>query len=564
MDLKRIILVWMSLVLVGICLVGQSSAADQDLAEQFAPILYFESGETCYPVDVSYALENSYLYQIGDSTPILTTLTATLLQNNSSAYYYLDNQRGTVDAGDTGIITSYQSELARLGYTVYANVDNENDVIQYWFFYAFNAGDLNRHEGDWEMVQVVLSSGQPSQVMVSQHYSGQSAQWNQVEKEGDHVKIYVARGSHANYLRSYSGKFGLASDTVGSNGRVLQPTDYTVEILDVNTHPWLEYQGRWGWVGADAGAAVEASLLGEAGPQGPMFRENGAMWEPFTWAAGLPAVNETFFILDWLLYNFGLLFVLLTALTLAIVILLMYRRYKKHGLGPRKLSLLYIDGMNTKSIGNILCIVAIVVALLGLVYPWYAVNATISIPSYAGTGEYQVLTVDGLNGIQIRLPNAEGPMPLGAFTVPFYLLIAIGLLFLILSTVGISQSKKLGKKYMTRGVRLLVPFILILIFIMAVGSIIPMVAPADLQDNAEMLSAMNAISSSPFSGDSTIPIAGTGGGVVSLHWGFGIGIYLLLFAGIILLMAGLIEWSAHATFFEEKEPIPVPPSEDKK
>ena len=113
--------------------------------------------------------------------------------------------------------------MATLGYKVYAHVDTTSNIIQYWFFYAFNGGDLNRHEGDWEMIQVVLSGEQPTQVMFSQHYAGQTATWNQVEKEGDHVKVYVARGSHANYIKPYSGKIGLASDTVGDNGKILQP-----------------------------------------------------------------------------------------------------------------------------------------------------------------------------------------------------------------------------------------------------------------------------------------------------------------------------------------------------
>ena len=80
-----------------------------------------------------------------------------LLANYTSDNYYLDNQRGTVTIGDNGIENDYQSKMAALGYKVYAHVDTTSNIIQYWFFYAFNGGDLNRHEGDWEMIQVVLS-----------------------------------------------------------------------------------------------------------------------------------------------------------------------------------------------------------------------------------------------------------------------------------------------------------------------------------------------------------------------------------------------------------------------
>jgi hypothetical protein len=243
---------------------GLASAADSDLADQYAPILYFEGNEKCYPVDISYALDNSFLYEVGNPSPISTTPSKELLANYTSDNYYLDNQQGTVAVSDNGIEDNYQSEMAQLGYKVYAHVDTTSNTIQYWFFYAFNGGDLNRHEGDWEMVQVTLSGGQPAQVMYSQHYAGQSARWEQVDKQGDHVKVYVARGSHANYIKSYSGKIGLASDAVGDNGKVLHPEEYTIELL--GTQPWLQFAGHWGWAGANDSQASEAAILGEVGP----------------------------------------------------------------------------------------------------------------------------------------------------------------------------------------------------------------------------------------------------------------------------------------------------------
>jgi hypothetical protein len=135
----------------------------------------------------------------------------------------------------------------------------------------------------------------------------------------------------------------------------------------------------------------------------------------------------------------------------------------------------------------------------------------------------------------------------------------------VFSTIGISSSKKLGKKYITRGIRLLVPFILIFIFIMALGSLIPQFAPVNMKANTEVLSAMNAVSAAPFNGQYTVQLSGVdGGGSVRLQWGFGIGIYLLMFAGILLIMAGLIEITAHAQFFEEKEKFPIIKEKKKK
>ena len=554
---KKIIV---SIFFIGILLAGSNfvslaTAADQDVAEQYAPILYFVDGEQCFPVDVSYALENSYLYENDNPSPLSTAPTADLLKNYTTDSYYLDNQRGTVAVGDNGIENDYQSKMAALGYTVYAHVDTQNNVIQYWFFYAFNGGDLNRHEGDWEMIQVVLTGGQPSEVMFSQHYSGQKAQWSQVDKEGEHVKVYVARGSHANYIKPYSGKIGLASDAVADNGKILRPADYTVEVL--NTQGWLSFGGHWGWVGVNQSASAEAAILGEAGPNGPKFREGGTMWQPLTWAAGLQSASDILFLLEWLVYNFVLLFLLFTVVSLLLLVFFVYRRKKKHGLGPRIFSLFYIDGSNQKSIGNILCIVVIIMTILALFLPWYIVTANVSIPPSEQTGTFNAVSIDGINGVQIRLPNRNGPVPLGTFALPFYLIIGIGLVFLVLSTIGISQSKKLGKKYAFRGVRLLFPFIFILIFILLVATIIPMISPPNIDGNTEMQSAMQAISASPFSGQYTVQPTEVEGGSIQLTWGFGIGAYLLLFAGILLIMAGIMEMTAHEQFFEDKSPAQI-------
>ena len=367
---KKIVLITLviGLFIVGSSYAGIASALTDQDAEQYAPILYFINSEKCYPVDVSYAFDNSYLYEIGNPTPISMSPTATMLSNYTLDKYYLDNQRGTVTVADNGIENDYQSKMATLGYKIYAHVDTASNIIQYWFFYAFNGGDLNRHEGDWEMIQVMFSAEQPTQVMYSQHYSGQSATWNQVEKDGNHVKVYVARGSHANYIKPYSGKIGLASDNVGDNGKTLRPvTDYTVEIL--KDQLWLNFAGRWGWTGVNQSQAAEAAILGEVGPNGPQFRENGNMYKPLVWAGGLQPANDYLFILEWFVYNFVLLFFLVTVLSLLLIGFFIYRRHKKYGLGPRIISLLYIDGMNVKSIGNILCILAIILAILGLMFP---------------------------------------------------------------------------------------------------------------------------------------------------------------------------------------------------
>ena len=527
--------------------IGPVEAADKDIAQQYAPVFYFEQGETCFPVDVSYHIDNSNLYMVDGGGEIVFN------EANLSEYttddFYLDNQKGSID--DKGIINDYKSSKAG-SYTVYAHVvgTGGSTVIQYWMFYAFNPGTMNQHEGDWEMVQVVLSGNTPTQVMYSQHYNGQKAKWAQVEKNGNHVKVYVSSGSHANYLRSYSGVIGIANDIVGDNGKRLTSSDY--ELVMMESQPWLDFAGRWGWVGATEEDAEVSSLLGQAGPPGPMFREDGAMWDdPIGWGNSLMQADDNIFLLELILYNFITIFIILTIVTLCILLFRIYRRHKKTGLGPRVISMLYIDGLNAKSLGNILCIVGIIIAIFSLVTPWYVISTDIGVSGYETHGMADMMTVDGINGIQIQIPGLTGPMPMGSIKIPFSLLIAISLVFLVIASIGIAHSKKLGKKYLARGARLMVPVLLIIIVIMSLG-MIPFESMVDTGGAAVNISEIiNAISSSPSGGQQIVTIPEVNE-QIKLQWGFGLGGILLLISAVILVISGGLELFANTEFFTSK------------
>lgn len=530
-------------------LIGTVEADDVAIAQQYAPIFVFEKDETCFPVDVNYHIDNSYLYQVDVGQPIDYNPSAEDLSNYTLDDYYLDNQKGTIY--DNGIINDYKNSY--LGsYTVYARVTSEagSTVIQYWMFYAFNPGTMNQHEGDWEMVQAVLTGGTPAHVMYSQHHSGQKATWSQVDKNGDHIKVYVSRGSHANYLRSYSGVVGIANDIVADNGKKLTSTDYNIVLLE--SQPWLDFIGRWGWYGSTEEEAEKASLLGQAGTNGPKFRENGEMWnDPLGWGNSLIQADDNIFILELLIYNFVLLFIIFTIIIICLLLFRIYRSHKNTGLGPRIVSMLYIDGLNIKSIGNILCIVGIIIAIYSLIIPWYSVSSDIRISGYETEGMANMMTIDGVNGIQVQVPGLTGPIPMGSFTVPFSLLIFISLVFLILNTVGIEHSKKIGKKYAYRGIRLFVPFIIIFIIIMSLG-MIPFESFADVGEaSVNIDEVVGEIAGSPFGGQKIVSIPDVEG-QIELQWGYGLGGYLLLISGIILIISGAAEIVADTSFFERK------------
>jgi len=550
-----------------------AAPGDEVLAAKHAPILYFEKEETCYPVDAMYHIDNSFLKNV-DSDEVNEAPSLSELKLITSDAFYLDNQKGTIE--DNGIINDYQGrDTTEYPTTVYFKVHylGDDTVIQYWMFYAFNKGDLNQHEGDWEMVQVVLSNGNPSWVAYSQHHSGQWATWDQVDRDGNLIMVYVARGSHANYLRPFSGKLGIASDTVGNDGKSLASGEYI--LVDLDDQEWLDYEGRWGEVGeGSVGDAVSSSILGRAGPQGPQFREEGNMWNtPLEWGKSLPQANDQLFLVEMLLYHFVTIFIVITVLILALTGFFIYRRHKKYGLGPRILSMLYIDGINLKSIGNILCIVGIIIAIVGLFNPWYSVSYEFTgsgdLASLDTGGWENAILIDGLDGIQIVVPGTGGPTPVGTFAIPFSLLIGIGIVFLVIASIGISQSRKLGFKYIWRGIRLFTPIILIIVVLMALGSLVPEDMTGDEVQGADVEEIFGDISGSPFGNEQTYNFEYEDEGVVktaplNMKWGLGLGGILLLFGGIIVIVAGVLEIFAKTEFFQTKIPVEKPPKEKAK
>jgi len=426
-------------------------------------------------------------------------------------------------------------------------------VVQYWMFYAFNKGPLNTHEGDWEMVQVVLGPARvPREAMYSQHTGGQKTEWSNVGRDGDHIKVYVARGSHANYFRPYQGAMGMARDIVGDNGRALNPGDYALvhlgEANESNHAPdqdWLDYAGRWGEYGSE-----EDELRGKRGPYGPAYREDGEMWHfPLNWGDDLQSVDSTSFRIDWFFYNFLMIFFTIALLSVCVKILQVYRRHRKTGLGKRVFSILYVDGFNLKSIGNLLGIIGMILAALSIFYPWYEVRVDIPSGSYSTDGMVEVVSIDGSDGIRINmLESNSGLTQVFAFPIPFSVLIVLGIFFIVLSSVGIQKSAGLGRKYLRGGIKMMLPMLILLVFVSQVSEVLDL-APVDVPDEAGDLVAI--VSDSPAGGDEITVIEEYG--TVHVKWGIEKGGYFLLSSGALLFLGGVLEIIARREFFRSKE-----------
>jgi hypothetical protein len=126
----------------------------------------------------------------------------------------------------------YRREVAGGGFT----------WVQYWLWYLYNpklvvvTGD---HEGDWEFVQVAYAGDTPICMSASQHHSGGSRMWWDVERRDGRPLIYPALGSHANYFEPVD-QLPEIGDRSDGKGAVLDE----IEWRDFGS--WATWPGLWG------------------------------------------------------------------------------------------------------------------------------------------------------------------------------------------------------------------------------------------------------------------------------------------------------------------------------
>jgi len=151
-------------------------------------------------------------------------------------------------------------------------------VIQYWFFYPFNYA-ANRHEGDWEHINVILNSQFPSMAnIVEVEYWGHYTQCIERSVEDaeliqrTHPVVYVAgktdvlntagNGSHANYPESGSYtllnifKYSIVEEIVDGNGIQINFGNFNNIVLIPNIDyinedselKWMHFPSFWGHI----------------------------------------------------------------------------------------------------------------------------------------------------------------------------------------------------------------------------------------------------------------------------------------------------------------------------
>ncbi|NLX47757.1 MAG: hypothetical protein GXY70_06290 [Euryarchaeota archaeon] len=506
------------------------------VAERFAPQYYFHGDEELYPVDIETYVTLCDLNMTMGSSHVLVdgSVTSSDLTYFSTAHY-LDNRLGTNE--DDGIVDHYKENLETLGYSVYCRVQysGANTILQYWTFYYFNDGNLNRHEGDWEMTQVVLDpSLEPVSTTFSQHESGVNADWSDVETDGDHYKVYVARGSHANYYRSYSGALGLANDECGDD-RKLTSDDYSIIML-TGSETWLNFMGRWG---SNEGGD---SLIGQAGPQGPMYRQDGDMWNGIYWSDSVSELNTDLLPAEWLFANFLWIYIAIIAILVALLAYRIYRRWKQGKVHKPFFGLIDLKGNKLRAAANVLAIAAIVIGAVSVFLPYYVVSLNIDSTTLTTEGFQDILVIDGAQGLRVNTLDAgAGLVQLTALPIPLSVILLTPLIFLVVGTIGVSD-RKIALKLLTRGILMMLPVFIILAVIASLSSIY-VYFPEEVAgvDDAKLI--FDSVSASPFSGGETLYLNDMGEDA-DVRWGLGIGGYMLLGTGALLLVAAMLRFAA--------------------
>jgi RsiW-degrading membrane proteinase PrsW (M82 family) len=280
-------------------------------------VLYFHPAELFRPQSVDVMVNTARLRQARRNwfdVNVLLHVSISDLFDCDDDSYALDAWYGDEGASDyknySAHHTYYQAVLSPEAggppIVAYAHIVRDEDpqhiTIQYWLFYYYNDW-FNKHEGDWEMVQVVLSStGEPEWVVLSQHHGGTRRSWSAAQiEEGTHPAVYVALGSHANYFwgeETYPNGTTVGNarleimDRTGTLGRIVPDVILIPNREEVKAAPavwrgleWLPFCGHWGEL------APQSDFSGPLGPA-----DKGDQWErPYAWGMAQPLDADTWY-----------------------------------------------------------------------------------------------------------------------------------------------------------------------------------------------------------------------------------------------------------------------------
>ena len=249
----------------------------QELADRYAPIMKLKAqeeecdsdGEPYAPMSVDAVLDNELvvLRQVGPQDPVLMKGAGAADLFGLTESVFLDFPGSALNPGcifeqDFRRFTEGQRAV------VYAHLARQEDkpdqlALQYWFFWYYNDWN-NKHEGDWEGIQLLFDVGsveealqsEPVSVGYAQHEGGERANWDddKLERQGTRPVVYSSAGSHASYFGEAlylgrSGSEGFGCDNTDGPSDSLDPEVVLLpDAVDDPNDPlaWLAFEGRWG------------------------------------------------------------------------------------------------------------------------------------------------------------------------------------------------------------------------------------------------------------------------------------------------------------------------------
>jgi len=297
------------------------------LANQFAPILFYDADEPNLPTSVDRFLGHTELWFFSESCrpqrvqiskaagPRLPRSTrpgcrapgqmidseGTRSFGKKTTFYLStvpDSQRRGGEDSDSWVtyVHAYRNDLGGI-------------TLQYWRFYAFNTSymlgfqiDFGTHGGDWEAIHVVLQplpagGFQPVQIRLLGHRDIVTRPWRDVITEAGHPLIACEKGSHTSTLMAGSDlreRSRMIEHKCWTGGSVRWPGGKVsksgpVVMLGQKTAPrqgidWLRYSGLWG-----TRENSELYQYYRSGYWGPAFNETGIRNDGFVaaWCEGI-------------------------------------------------------------------------------------------------------------------------------------------------------------------------------------------------------------------------------------------------------------------------------------
>ena len=268
------------------------AATGQRLLHRYQPVTQLDPLEQFAPSTVNAFVRDSVLEQHTatgwttlDSDPQPNSLPHRLAAGCSSlSDCYRLNQATCSPADGVSAIGCYTDAEQAGGTTnaVYSRIAYRPHrlILQYWYFYYDDVYSYDyppdplfwqAHEGDWEVVNVVLdrATHRPLYAAYSQHCTGERRQWSDVPRMGTHPVDHVAIGSHANLFAQ--GDHAIATACIppqalailsanglpmpvdrSGDGTLYGPgsldgvNDQAVDPIGRIVTPWATFPGPWG------------------------------------------------------------------------------------------------------------------------------------------------------------------------------------------------------------------------------------------------------------------------------------------------------------------------------